>query len=140
MLKVMIAEDDLFMAGILADFLAENGYEVCGIATTVDEAVELDLRHKPDLAILDMRLANGGRGSDIVSRINRRAGLGILYASGNVGQTGLTSANGDACLSKPYKPDDLVRALRIVQQIVLTGQASPPFPTGFTLLGKPKPA
>lgn len=140
MLKVMIAEDDLFMADMLADFLAENGYEVCGIAATVDEAVELDLRHKPDLAILDMRLANGGRGSDIVSRIHRRAGLGVLYASGNVGRTGLTSENGDGCLSKPYRPDDLIRALGIIQQIVLTGQASRPFPKGFTLLEKPDPA
>jgi two-component system, response regulator PdtaR len=41
MLKVMIAEDDLMMADMLEDVLVEGGYEVCGIARTVEKAVEL---------------------------------------------------------------------------------------------------
>jgi response regulator of citrate/malate metabolism len=36
MLKVMIAEDDLMMADMLEDVLVGNGYEVCGIARTVE--------------------------------------------------------------------------------------------------------
>ena len=54
---VMIAEDDLIMADMLAETLVEGGYEVCGIAGTVEKAVELAERHKPDLAVLDIRLA-----------------------------------------------------------------------------------
>src|SRR5471030_165608 len=64
MLKVMIAEDDLLMADMLADVLIESGYEVCGIARTVEEGVELGERHKPDLALLDLRLAAGGLGTE----------------------------------------------------------------------------
>ena len=62
MTKVMIAEDDLFTADMLKDNLVENGYEVCGIARTVDRAVELGERHNLDLAILDIWLAEGGLG------------------------------------------------------------------------------
>jgi len=51
MLRVMIAEDDLVMADMLADVLVHNGYEVCGIARTVDKAVDLFEHHEPDLAI-----------------------------------------------------------------------------------------
>jgi DNA-binding response OmpR family regulator len=58
--KVMIAEDDLYMADMLEEILVDHNYEVCGIARTVDEAVALGERHKPDLAILDIRLAEGG--------------------------------------------------------------------------------
>ena len=61
MAKIMIAEDDLLMADMLEDVLVGGGYEVCGIARTVDEAVKLGKRHQPDLAILDIRLAGGGR-------------------------------------------------------------------------------
>ena len=39
--SVMIAEDDLFMADMLEEALAANGYDVCGIASTVEKAVEL---------------------------------------------------------------------------------------------------
>ena len=46
----------------------------------------------------------------------------------------LTAADGDACLSKPYRSADLLRSLQIVADIVATGTASPPFPHGFQVL------
>ena len=134
--KVLIAEDDLVMADMLEEVLIDGGYEVCGIARTVDEAVALDERHKPDLAILDVRLADGGLGTDVSARLTRNGRPGILYATGNTDQFDLTQTDGDACLSKPYRPADIVRALKIVEQVVGTGEASRPFPEGFRLLGR----
>jgi len=134
MLKVMIAEDDLMMADMLEDVLVGNGYEVCGIARTVEKGVELAERHKPDLAVLDLRLAEGGIATEIAARLNRPDGLGILYATGNGTQISLTKADGDAWLGKPYRPEDIVRALKIVEQIASTGEASKPFPKSFHVL------
>jgi two-component sensor histidine kinase/CheY-like chemotaxis protein len=134
MLKVIIAEDDLLVADMLADVLVECGYEVSGIARTVEEAVVLAERHKPDLAVLDLRLADGGLGTDIAARLNLPGRPGILYATGNVGQIALKEAVGEACLGKPYKPIDVVRSLELVREIVGTGQASPPFPKDFHVL------
>jgi len=133
-LKVMIAEDDLFMADLLEDVLVENGYEVCGIARTVEEGVELAERCKPDLAVLDVRLANGGLGTDIAARLNREGRAGVLYATGNVNHIHLTKADGEACLGKPYRPEDVIHALKLVEQIISTGEASGPFPQGFQVL------
>src|ERR1700730_2229179 len=109
MLKVMIAEDDLMMADLLEEVLADSGYEVCGIARTVEEGIGLGEQHKPDLAILDMRLADGGIGMDIAAGLNRGGSLGVLYTTGNSGQMGLTQADGEACLAKPYRAADVVR-------------------------------
>ena len=39
--KVLIAEDDLMIADMLEMSLVDSGYEVCGIARTVAEAVAL---------------------------------------------------------------------------------------------------
>ena len=64
--KVLIAEDDLMIADMIEEVLLDAGYEVCGIARTVAEAVALGHRHRPDLAIIDMRLADNGIGTDIV--------------------------------------------------------------------------
>ena len=132
--KVMIAEDDLYMADMLEEILVDNNYEVCGIARTVDEAVALGERHKPDLAILDIRLAEGGLGTDIPGRWPKRDRPGILYATAYVGQTGLSRSDGEASLAKPYRPEDVIRALEIVEELVSTGKASRPYPHGLALL------
>jgi CheY-like chemotaxis protein len=131
---VMIAEDDLFMADMLKDVLADNGYDVCGIARTVDKAVELGGRCKPDLAILDIQLADGGLGTDIPARLKGQGRMGVLYASGHAGQMGLTKTDGDALLFKPYRSEDVIRALKVVEHIVTTDEAARQFPRGFSVL------
>ena len=134
MLKVLIAEDDLMIADMAEEILLEHGYEVCGIARTVAEAVTLSRHHKPDLAVIDLRLADGGLGTEIIAPLVALGRVGVLYASANITLAMLTILDGDACLSKPYRSADLVHSLAIVAGIVATGIASPPFPRGFQLL------
>ncbi len=128
MLKVLIAEDDLMIADLAEKILVEHGYEVCGIARTVPEAVALGQRHKPDLAVLDLRLADGGLGTEVAAQLDDGHRPGVLYASGNISNVMLTATDGDACLAKPYRSSDLLRSLEIVNDIVTTGKAVPPYP------------
>ena len=58
--KVLIVEDDLMIADSAEEVLVEYGYRVCGIARTIAEAVDLGFRHRPDIAVIDLRLADGG--------------------------------------------------------------------------------
>jgi DNA-binding response OmpR family regulator len=132
--KVLIAEDDLMIADTMEAALVGHGYQVCGIARTVAEAVALGKRHKPDLAILDARLADGERGSDVAAQLTGIAGLGILYASGNIADLMRSGAQGHGCLAKPYHYADLIRCLEIVSALATTGASSRPFPRGFHLL------
>jgi CheY-like chemotaxis protein len=139
MIKVLIVEDDLMIADMAKETLVGCGYEVCGIARTVTEAVVLCRRRKPDLAVIDVRLddgwlTDGWLGTDVVARLSDMDRLGILYASGNLTSAMMTVIGGHACLAKPYSSADLVRGLEIVGQIVATGTASPPFPRGFQVL------
>ena len=134
MLKVLIAEDDLMIADLADEILVGGGYEVCGIARTVAEAVALAQRHKPDLAVLDLRLADDGLGTEIAAQLLPFGRLGVLYATGNISQVVLTIVDGDAVLSKPYSSADLLRGLEIVAEIVATSKALPPFPQGFQVL------
>jgi DNA-binding response OmpR family regulator len=82
-LKVLIAEDDLMIADMVEQILVDAGYEVCGIARTVAEGVGLGRRHKPDLAVLDLRLAGGGLGTEIAAQLCGLGKLGVLYLSAN---------------------------------------------------------
>jgi two-component system, response regulator PdtaR len=137
LLKVLIAEDELMIADLIEETLIESGYEVCGIARTVDEAVALGELHKPDLAVLDVRLARGGRGPDIARLLKSKGKFGVLYATGDDARNSmLTLTDGEASISKPYRTEDVVRALLIVREMMTAGTATPPFPTGFRLLPK----
>lgn len=138
MLKVLIAEDDFMIADMIEETLVANGYEVCGLAATVREAVALGRERRPDLAIFDMRLADGGLGTEIIALLPDAARIGVLYASGNINQV-IEMADRDACIVKPYRMEDLLRALEIVAGIAIHGIAgTPPFPRGFHLLSANK--
>ena len=132
MLKVLIVEDDLMLADFAEELLVENGYKVSGIARTVGDAVARIRHSTPDLVMLDLRLADGGLGTEVASQIATPGRPGILYVTGNMSQVALI--HGDACLAKPYRSVDLLRGLQIVAEIVATGKAQPPFPQGFQLL------
>ncbi len=71
------------IADMAEEILGEHGYEVCGVARTVAEAVALGQRYKPDLAVIDFRLAGGGLGTDIAAQLGNVGNLGVLYATGN---------------------------------------------------------
>lgn len=137
MLKVLIAEDDLMIADMSEEALVESGYEVCGIARTVDQAIALGRRHRPDLAIIDMRLAERGLGTEVAAKLSDIPGLGILYVTGSAASLARSDARGHACLTKPYRFVDLVRGLEIVTELARTGKASQPFPDGFHALPLP---
>jgi len=130
MLKVLIAEDDALIAEFIEEILTKHGYQVIGIARTVAEAVRLGLRYKPNLAVLDLHLADG-LGTEIVARLNN-AKLGVLYSTGR--PEGLTAINGHAYLRKPYRYDDLLRGLEVVSDILATGRAIPPLPRALSVL------
>ena len=134
--KVLIVEDDLMIADMAEEILVKHGYDVCGIARTVAEAAVLGTHHKPDLALIDMRLADGGLGTDVAKQLAPLGRLGVLYASGNDAQVILTASEGDACLVKPYSYADLLRALELVAEIVATNKASPPYPHRFHVLSR----
>jgi ActR/RegA family two-component response regulator len=135
--KVLIAEDDLMTADRVEETLVKHGYEVCGIARTVADAVALGRCHKPELAVIDLRLADGGLGTEIVTQLSELGRLGVLYATANLTDAMMAVLDGDACLAKPYRDSDLVRGLEIVADIVANRMASQPFPHGFHLLPPP---
>lgn len=52
----MIAEDEALIRLDLAEMLAEEGYDVVGQAGDGEAAVELVMRHRPDLVVMDVKM------------------------------------------------------------------------------------
>jgi response regulator NasT len=68
--KILIADDEHLVASGLAVNLRELGYQVIGPASDGDEAIELCREHRPDLALLDIRMPkkDGLAAAEIVFR------------------------------------------------------------------------
>jgi CheY-like chemotaxis protein len=136
-MQVLVVEDDVILADCLAEALLEDGHEVCGIASTVAEAVALARRHRPAVGIFDMQLRAGERGSDIADQLAEAGDLGdmaILYVTGEAERVLQEARIGHACLNKPYTLAALGTALEIVREIALQGSTSRRLPRGLQLL------
>ena len=56
MIRILVAEDEALIRMDLVEMLQGVGYEVVAQATNGQEAVDLVVKHKPDLAILDIKM------------------------------------------------------------------------------------
>ena len=55
-MKILVAEDEALIRLDLVEMLREAGYEVVAEAGNGQEAIDLNLKHSPDLAILDINM------------------------------------------------------------------------------------
>ena len=55
-MKILVAEDEALIRLDLVEMLQEAGYEVIAEAGNGKEAIELNAKHNPDLAILDINM------------------------------------------------------------------------------------
>jgi len=56
MVRILVAEDEALIRMDLVEMLQGAGYEVVAEATNGQSAIELAIQHKPDLAILDVKM------------------------------------------------------------------------------------
>jgi two-component system, response regulator PdtaR len=142
-MKILIVDDDVMLADLLEETLLDQGHEICGVTTRIAEAVALVRLHRPDVAVLDMRLKGTELGSDIAHQLAEAGDLrdlGILYVTGGVDFLHQHAVIGHACLQKPYSTAALAAALLIVRSIVRGCAVSGPLPHGMQLLGLPQAA
>jgi CheY-like chemotaxis protein len=122
--KLLIGEDNPFVAAFLQEAVREGGYEVCGVAASAKEFLTLAEQEKPDLAIIDVRLAGAVSGIEAAVEVSSLIRLGILFVTASPERVLDPPAPvGQACLSKPFTEPELIKALRIVEQITTTGQS-----------------
>ena len=135
MLKVLIVDDDFMVADFLEEVLVNAGYQVCGIAGRVSDAIALGERHNPDLGIIDLRLSHGEYGTQVATALRRRGRFGVLYATGNPDHRLLADAEGEGCIGKPYSAASIVAALRVVTGMMSRPRVAAVPPQGFRPLG-----
>jgi CheY-like chemotaxis protein len=108
--RVLVVEDEMAIAMMIEDMLADAGCEVAGMASRPAEALSAiagDLAI--DAAILDVNL--GGSDSYEVAAALKARGVPFVFSTG-YGRSGLPDDMVDnPVLQKPFRQQDLVEAL-----------------------------
>lgn len=125
-MRVVIAEDAALMREGLVGLLEERGHEVCAAVAGPDDLIDAVDRHRPDVAVVDIRMPPTHTDEGLRAAIALRAahpGLGILVFSQYIetkyaAQLLAGSASGVGYLLKDRVADvsDFVEALTRVAQ------------------------
>jgi two-component system, response regulator PdtaR len=115
--RILVVEDDYFVAVELEHRLLHAGFEVVGIAVTADEAMAMAAAHAPALAIMDIRLGGARDGIDAAVSLLRDFGIPSIFATAHSDPQ--TRSRAEAAkplgwLEKPYAPATLIALITSV--------------------------
>lgn len=118
-MKLIIVDDHiLFREGLASIIRSERGMEICGMAGTVKEAVELARSVRPDLVLMDFSLPDGTGADATRSILKEHADCKIVFLTMSEDDDDLFDAirsGAKGYLLKNMQPQKLITALRSVQ-------------------------
>lgn len=79
--RILVIEDDLLIASEIEETLAGVGFDIVGVATTGEEALQLAQTGAPDFAVIDIRLAGDRDGIDTALELFRLHRIRCIFAS-----------------------------------------------------------
>ncbi|MET0372441.1 MAG: response regulator [Sphingobium sp.] len=109
--KVLIVEDEIFVALEIEEIVQDAGFEVAAIAA--DRATALDVAHACDIALVDLNLRDGPTGPGIGMELAARHGIRVIYVTANPSQIGAASVAALGVISKPFRPQSISAALQL---------------------------
>lgn len=112
--KLLLVEDDATLIRMVRNFLTSDGFQVCAVTGQTAAQAAMD-REKPDLALVDISLAEGN-GFGVFSDAKSR-GIPVIFLTASSDEfsvvTGL-DMGADDYISKPFRPRELVSRIRNV--------------------------
>ena len=109
--RVLIVEDDPFIAHDLQRILIGAGYVVTGICDRPEDALLLIREASPDLILLDIQLNASMTGIDLAQRINAEFSCPFIFITAYVDEETVRKVsytNPQGYISKPYNQADLL--------------------------------
>lgn len=79
-MKILIVEDDAFVAEDIRDKVEALGYEATGVAESYEEALEAIAKKRPDMVLLDIELKGTRSGIDLAAAL-AEMDISFIYLS-----------------------------------------------------------
>jgi DNA-binding response OmpR family regulator len=121
-MRILIAEDDALIALCTEDILTDAGHTVVGLAATKSRALQLAQQSQPDLALIDLRLADGETGLDVARELARHRIPTIVVSALPRGMAAAEPLS--AFVEKPFAPETLLAAIAGLGQAISSSEAA----------------
>ena len=112
--RVLIVEDDYLVGTQMQGALTQAGFEVVGVASSAEEAIELAAAERPMLAVMDIRLQGQRDGVDAALALFANHGIRCIFATAyHTAETRARARTAQplAWIPKPYSVRSLVEAV-----------------------------
>jgi CheY-like chemotaxis protein len=108
--RILVVEDETIIAMDIATQLRDLGYEPLGPATTGEQAIEIAVRLRPRLVLMDIHLGSQMDGITAAQEIRTRSDIGCVFLSAFTGEESEARArltNPVGYLPKPFTEYEL---------------------------------
>src|ERR671922_2509778 len=123
--RILVVEDDWFIADAVAGLLTKEGATVFGPATTVAEGAQLAAYWPIDIALMDLNL-HGQWADDLVVKLARKEIPVVVVTGYDIKKPVADSAF--ATLKKPVASAQLLHTLRLAASVKASPRAAPDRP------------
>ncbi|TVP51979.1 MAG: DNA-binding response regulator [Mongoliibacter sp.] len=116
-IKVLIVEDDMIIAANISLQLSKLGYEVTGIESRGEDAINHNRENHPDMILMDINLKGEINGIETARIIKEDSDVALIYLTANTDDTSFQKAketNPYAFISKPFNKVNLERTIALV--------------------------
>ncbi len=115
-MRILIVEDEAIIAADLRELLEELGYEVGGVAISVDEAERELERGRYDLMLVDIVLSGERDGIDLAHLARRRFKLPLVFLTSHADPATVRRARAvkpEGYLIKPFAKENVFAAVEM---------------------------
>jgi CheY-like chemotaxis protein len=116
--RVLVVEDEFLICDMVAEVLAEHGFEVHACSNAKDALQHLTGGAPCDVLFTDINLPGGVDGGKLAELARQlRPQLAVVYASGSVSKMEQFMVPGSSFVPKPYDPEKVCTLLeKFVEQ------------------------
>jgi DNA-binding LytR/AlgR family response regulator len=114
--KIMIVEDESIVALDLSMRLQKEGYEIVGIASNSDDAIDVFTEQKPDLVLMDINIKGNKDGIETAAALKKIQDVPLIFLTAFSQSEYVNRAkavNPSAYLVKPFNNDSLHTSIQI---------------------------
>ena len=120
--RILIVEDEGLVARDIENMVRNAGYEVCGVVSSGEEAVEEAVKTEPDLILMDIILRGTMDGVEAADKIRGRFNIPVIYLTAHTDENTLDRAKLTEPLGYTLKPVEQKELLTVIEMALYKHQ------------------